>query len=93
MTTTNRSKGNAQQLRQELSIAKSMSDNSPINILLADTDLKITYANPASISTLETLRQHLPIAPEAIVGQSIDIFHKDPAYQRRILRNEKNLPL
>lgn len=93
MTTTNRSKGNAQQLCQELSIAKSMSDNSPINILLADTDLKITYANPASISTLDTLRQYLPIAPEAIVGQSIDIFHKDPAYQRRILRNEKNLPL
>jgi methyl-accepting chemotaxis protein len=40
-----------------------------------------------------TLREHLPVAPQDIVGQSIDIFHKDPAYQRRILRNEKNLPL
>jgi methyl-accepting chemotaxis protein len=27
-----------------------------------------------------------------IVGASIDIFHKVPAHQRRILSNDKNLP-
>ncbi len=33
-----------------------MAENSPVNILLADADLKITYANPASINTLRQLQ-------------------------------------
>ncbi|TWT31472.1 methyl-accepting chemotaxis protein [Blastopirellula retiformator] len=79
-------------LKRELSLAKAMSDNSPINILVADRDLVITYANAASINTLKQLRKFLPIEPEQIVGQSIDIFHKDPAMQRRMLANPSNLP-
>ncbi|WP_233200312.1 methyl-accepting chemotaxis protein [Blastopirellula marina] len=81
-----------EQLERELSLAKAMSDNSPINILVADRDLVITYANAASINTLKQLRKFLPIDPEKIVGQSIDIFHKDPAMQRRMLADPKNLP-
>ncbi|WP_193181247.1 methyl-accepting chemotaxis protein [Nisaea sediminum] len=30
--------------------------------------------------------------PDEIVGQSIDIFHKNPEYQREMLRNPDNLP-
>ncbi|MCH8047301.1 MAG: PAS domain-containing protein [Planctomycetes bacterium] len=69
-----------------------MSENSPINILLANTDLEITYANPSSIKTLKTLEKFLPCKLDDLVGQVIDIFHKDPAYQRKILSNDKNLP-
>ena len=79
-------------LRQELAINKAMSENSPINILLANTDLEITYANPSSIKTLKTLEKFLPCKLDDLVGQVIDIFHKDPAYQRKILSNDKNLP-
>lgn len=82
----------AEGLRGELSKAQAVSENSPINILLADTDLNITYANPASVAQLQPLEHLLPCRVDEIVGQSIDIFHKDPAHQRRILSNPKNLP-
>lgn len=64
----------------------------PINVLLADRDLKITYLNKASERRLRELSAHLPIPVEKMVGQSIDIFHKDPQHQRRMLANPANLP-
>ncbi|WDI42431.1 methyl-accepting chemotaxis protein [Bremerella sp. P1] len=90
---TSQANENVQDLRNELSVAKAMSENSPINIMMADKNLTITYVNPASLDTLRELASHLPCKPEAVIGQSIDIFHKDPAYQRRILSNPQNLPV
>ncbi len=81
-----------EELQQELAINRAMAENSPINIILADTDLNITYINPASVRTLTPLQHLLPAPIAELVGKNIDIFHKDPAYQRRILGNEKNLP-
>jgi methyl-accepting chemotaxis protein len=80
------------QLENDLAIARSLSDNSPINIMLANTDLVITYVNPASRQTLKSIEHLLPIKADEIVGQSIDIFHKNPAHQRKLLANERNLP-
>lgn len=79
-------------LRSELAVAKAVSENSPINIILADTDLNITYANPASVAQLRPLEHLLPCRVDEVVGQNVDIFHKDPSYQRRILSNPKNFP-
>ncbi len=70
-----------------------LSENSPINIMYCGTDLVIKYLNPSSVSTLAKLAQHLPIAVEEIVGSSIDVFHKNPAHQRRLLGNDRNLPI
>ena len=70
----------------------SMMENAPINIIYADTDLVFQYMNPASAKTLKTLEQYLPDKVENLVGQSIDIFHKNPALQRKILSDPKNLP-
>ena len=70
----------------------SMTDNSPANIIYADLDLRIQYMNPASLNTLKTLEQYLPVKADQVVGQCIDIFHKNPAHQRRILANDRNLP-
>ncbi|HEU0121239.1 MAG TPA: methyl-accepting chemotaxis protein [Bryobacteraceae bacterium] len=69
-----------------------MLENAPINVIMADRDLHITYANPASIQTLERLQEYLPIKAREIVGQSVDIFHKHPAHQRGILSDAANLP-
>ena len=79
-------------VREQLAIANAMSDNSPINILRANTDLVIEYVNESSAKTLKTLEHLLPCKVDDLKGQNIDIFHKDPAYQRRILANEKNFP-
>jgi methyl-accepting chemotaxis protein len=81
-----------ERLQGDLTVNRAMAENSPVNILLADADLKITYANPASINTLRQLQAYLPVRAEEIVGKSIDIFHKSPEMQRRILSSDRNLP-
>jgi methyl-accepting chemotaxis protein len=78
--------------RTEMVGMKSMNENSPINIMFADRDFKIQYLNPASVRTLKSIEQYLPVKVEQMIGQSIDIFHKNPAYQRGILADPKNLP-
>ncbi|BBO31197.1 methyl-accepting chemotaxis protein [Lacipirellula parvula] len=79
-------------LREQLTLNRAMAENSPINILLADRDLKIIYANPASLKTLKTIEKYLPVRAEEVVGQSVDVFHKQPEHQRRILSTDRNLP-
>ncbi|OUW16746.1 MAG: hypothetical protein CBD18_06290 [Opitutales bacterium TMED158] len=71
----------------------SMSDNSPINIMFADPDLNIQYMNPASSRTLAGLEEHLPVKVENMIGQTIDVFHKDPSHQRKLLADPNNLPI
>src|SRR5262249_34496775 len=71
----------------------SMLENSPTNVMLAGRDLKISYVNPASLALLRKLERHLPLKPDQVLGSSIDVFHKNPAYQREILSDPKNLPV
>jgi methyl-accepting chemotaxis protein len=71
----------------------SMLENSPTNVMLAGLDLKIRYVNPASLSLLRKLERHLPIKADNVLGSSIDVFHKNPAHQRQILSDPKNLPV
>jgi methyl-accepting chemotaxis protein len=79
-------------LERELAIQRGLSENSPINIILANTDLVITYLNPASVNTLKTLEHLLPCAVGEIVGKSIDVFHRNPSHQRKLLGDPRNLP-
>jgi methyl-accepting chemotaxis protein len=69
-----------------------MADALPVNIIRANTDLIITYLNHRSLETLKTIERELPCRAEEVIGKSVDIFHKDPEHQRRILANPKNLP-
>jgi methyl-accepting chemotaxis protein len=78
--------------QREASRLRNVVENSPVNIMVADTDLRITYVNAASQKTLSNIERLLPIKASQILGQSIDVFHKDPAHQRRILSDPRNLP-
>jgi methyl-accepting chemotaxis protein len=71
---------------------QSMMDQAPINVMFADRDLKIRYINPASIKTLKSIEKLLPIRVDDILGQNIDVFHKRPEHQRRMLADPSNLP-
>ncbi len=79
-------------LQRALASSKAVAENAPVNIIVADTDLRIAYLNPSSVRTLKQIEHLLPIRVEQMVGQSIDIFHKDPSMQRRLLANPRNLP-
>ncbi len=71
----------------EMARVTSMMENSPTNMMFADENLVLQYMNPASLETLKALEEHLPCKADEIVGQSIDIFHKNPVHQRTILEN------
>ncbi len=70
-----------------------MLDKMPVNVMLADKDtLEITYINRTSIETLKPIKHLLPVDPEDLKGQCIDIFHKHPERQRAMLSDAGNLP-
>jgi methyl-accepting chemotaxis protein len=76
----------------ELARIKQMVDNAPINIMYADLDLKVRYMNPKAEQTLKKLEAYLPIKVDQMIGNSIDVFHKVPEHQQRILADPRNLP-
>ncbi len=71
---------------------KSMMEHLPINVLYADRDRRLRYLNPASKKQLQALQHYLPVKVDEILGQNIDIFHKQPEMQRKLLADPKNLP-
>jgi len=79
-------------LEQQVARVTSMMENSPTNMMFADRDFNITYMNPASLETLRGLQAYLPVPVDKIVGTSLDVFHKNPDYQRGILSDDANLP-
>ncbi|HVW01108.1 MAG TPA: GAF domain-containing protein [Planctomycetaceae bacterium] len=71
---------------------QSIIEEMPTSIIAANKELEIIYLNPASVKSLKPLESLLPVKVEQMVGQSIDIFHKQPEMQRRLLADTKNLP-
>ena len=76
----------------ELTRIKQMVENAPVNMMYADLDLKIQYMNPQAVKTLKKLEAHLPMKVDQMLGQTIDMFHKQPEHQRRLLADTRNLP-
>ena len=69
-----------------------MVENTSVRLILADRDYKIVYMNPASVQALRRLQHLLPCPVEDMIGRSIDIFHKQPERQRKLLADPANLP-
>ncbi|MDY7225464.1 methyl-accepting chemotaxis protein [Hyalangium rubrum] len=70
-----------------------MIESAPISVMLADMSLNIIYLNPACLRFLKSVEKHLPVPAEKVLGSSIDVFHRDPSHQRRLLASDKNLPI
>jgi len=86
--------------RKEIEVARLQSaiDGAEANIMMCDTDLVITYANPAVVKMLanraEVLRSAFPgFDAHNLVGQCIDQFHKNPGHQRQLLGSTASLPM
>ena len=82
-------------LKAEIQAARTlgMVENIPLNLVMADKDLRITYLNPAAKKTLESLSAYLPVKVDQIVGSSIDIFHQDKERPRRIVLIPRTCPM
>lgn len=60
------------------------------NVMMADNDGKIFFANRAVVQLLKQaetdIRKQLPaFSADALIGQSFDSFHRNPAHQRNVL--------
>ena len=73
-------------------IFEQMIENSSLNFIRADSEMVIRYMNPASLATLQKVAHLLPCKVDDVIGSSIDIFHKNPAHQRRLMADPRNLP-
>jgi len=91
---TDVTKQTLEKMAQDLTVGRiqSMMDNIPINVMMADKDGTILYINPKSKQTLKSLEKDLPIPVEKILNHSFDVFHKNPAHQRKLVADDRNLP-
>lgn len=69
-----------------------MLDTAPLNVMFADPEGVIRYMNRRSYDTLRSLQHLLPVPVDTIVGKSFDVFHKNPAHQRRVVADPNMLP-
>lgn len=72
--------------------AQSGLENVTTNVMIADVDNTIVYCNKAVIDTLrraqDDLRTELPhFDVDDLIGKSVDVFHKNPAHQQKLLAN------
>ncbi|HMU31790.1 MAG: hypothetical protein K1X60_16005 [Nitrospira sp.] len=84
-------------LETEMSRLKASLDNARSNVLVCDRSYTIVYANNQSVTTLRRLETEIQkvmpaFAVAKVVGSNIDQYHKNPAQQRTLLDNPKNLP-
>jgi methyl-accepting chemotaxis protein len=68
-------------------------DQAPFNVLVCDPlEFRINYVNSRTVETLRRLQHLLPVSADKLMGECIDVFHKTPSMQRRLLSDPANLP-
>jgi methyl-accepting chemotaxis protein len=79
--------------RSHSDLAKSLATDSILaNVMVADASLTIVYMNRAVTELLKEagvdIRKDLPrFSVATLIGSNIDVFHKNPEHQRRMLEN------
>jgi methyl-accepting chemotaxis protein len=75
-------------------LAKSLATDALLtaNVMVSDADLNIVYMNASVIALLKEaesdIRKDLPkFNVASLIGTNIDVFHKDPRHQRRLLES------
>ena len=90
-------KDDVKNFEEEAYKLKSAIDGAQTAMMMIDRDLVISYANN---TTLKLLTRHQEVLSSLypgfdvknILGTCIDVFHKNPAHQRKILQDPANLP-
>lgn len=73
---------------------KQILDQLPVSVMTVDVhdEFRIDYMNQASRNSIAQIADKLPVPPDQLLGKSFDIFHKEPARQRRLVADPANLP-
>ncbi|GGH33885.1 hypothetical protein GCM10007036_46890 [Alsobacter metallidurans] len=79
-----------QDAQRELTRLRAAIDSSPTNVMMADENHRIVYANESVrrlfAEHVADFRQALPrFDPNGILGESMGIFHRNPAHQERMV--------
>jgi methyl-accepting chemotaxis protein len=71
-----------------------MLEQLPIGVMMADPkdDFRISYVNPETRTVVRQVEHLLPVKADALVGSSIDVFHRNPQHQRDMLADGSRLP-
>lgn len=70
-----------------------MIDDMPVAVMTVEPEtFRINYANETSKTLMRSIEHLLPIKADELVGTCIDVFHKHPEHQRRLLSDPANLP-
>jgi methyl-accepting chemotaxis protein len=82
---------------QQTAMLQRAIDNVATAIMMVNRDFIVTYVNETTrqllAANVSEFRKVWPnFNDKSIVGSCIDIFHKDPSHQRRMLADPKNLP-
>jgi methyl-accepting chemotaxis protein len=101
-TTSENTKGIDKAMKQDNELAVRLQgalDQSATPFMMIDRDFIITYANKATLDLLKKHEQTLQMKWPAfsaneddVMGACIDVFHQDPAHQRKLLDDPSNLP-
>ncbi|PIW47301.1 hypothetical protein COW20_13080, partial [bacterium (Candidatus Blackallbacteria) CG13_big_fil_rev_8_21_14_2_50_49_14] len=64
------------------------------NLMIANPDFEIVYMNPAITQMFKNAQHEIrevfkDFNPEKLIGMNIDVFHKNPAHQRKVLESLK----
>ncbi len=83
-----------QEQSTEAALLRRVVEVSPQATMIADAkNLTISYMNPSAVQLFHNIQDFLPCSVDDIVGQCIDVFHKDPAHQRKVLNNRDAFPM
>ncbi|WP_240655248.1 methyl-accepting chemotaxis protein [Rhodovarius crocodyli] len=71
-----------------------MLEQMAIGVMTANpaNDFRIDYMNPESRNLVRQVEHMLPVKADGLMGQSIDVFHKEPERIRALLARPENLP-
>ena len=80
----------------EIARIKMALDSATTNMMIADNDGNIIYANNSVLTMMRNseseIRKQLPnFSADQILGNNFDIFHKNPSYQRNMLTALKQI--
>jgi len=78
--------------REQMHRLRSVVEQAPVNLVCCDARHDIVSLSPHCLETLERLVEHLPAAPDDLVGRPADFLFEDPVAMRAAMSDPARLP-